>query len=78
MKSTEYVARINTGDILHNISRRRIYASVRYFFACFSDAYLAEISYDSAFIAYVWRTPKGIYVETLRARSKARALKPHR
>ena len=72
---TEYKAVFNTGDVLTNESKRGIYKSMRVYFTI-HEVFLAELSYNGTVIAYVWRTPKGLYVETAIGKQTGNRIQP--
>ena len=61
-KKVDYIAEFNTGDVIANSSKCGLFRSMRNYFDIFTEAYLAELSYDGVVVGYVWKTPKGLRV----------------
>lgn len=62
MKKHEYIAKVNTGDVLGADTKRGLYANLKHYFANVPEAFYAEVLIDNIPRAFAWKVPSGISV----------------
>lgn len=59
-RKADFVARINTGDVLAAGSMRGIRNNIRAYFSVVPGAYYALITRDNKPLVFAWKTPRGV------------------
>lgn len=59
-RKADYIAKLNTGDVLAAGSRRGLNNNIRAYFSVVRGAYYALVLLDNRPVAFVWKTPRGM------------------